>query len=75
MIKNRPIDFGIDYDRLAALTENYVSSDLKLIVDEASRKTIRDGIKRISMTTLKFVINNQKPTVSLSELKKYEITS
>lgn len=75
MIKNRPIDFGIDYDILAALTENYVSSDLKLIVDEASRKTIRDGIKRISMTTLKFVINNQKPTVSLSELKKYEITS
>lgn len=74
-LKNRPIDFGIDYDRLAALTENYVSSDLKLIVDEASRKTIRDGIKRISMTTLKFVINNQKPTVPLSELKKHEITS
>ena len=71
-LKDRPLDFGIDYDRLASLTENYVSSDIKLLIDEASRKTIKDKAKRISMETLEFIIKHQKPTVSLSELKKYE---
>ena len=71
-LKNRPIDFGIDYAKLASLTENYVSSDIKLLVDEASRKTIRDKAMRLTMEILEFIIKNQKPTVQLSELKKYE---
>jgi transitional endoplasmic reticulum ATPase len=71
-LNDRPLDFGIDYDRLATLTENYVSSDIKLLIDEASRKTIKDKTKRISMNTMEFVIKNQKPTISLSELKKHE---
>jgi transitional endoplasmic reticulum ATPase len=71
-MKDRPVDFNIDCDRLAALTENYVSSDIKLLIDEASRKTIRDKTKRISMETMEFVIKNQKPTISIGELKKYE---
>ena len=72
-LKERPLDFGIDYGKLAKLTENYVSSDLKLLIDEASRKTIRDKSKRISMETLEYIIEHQRPTVSLSELKKYEL--
>ena len=71
-LKDRPLDFGIDYDKLSILTEYYVSSDIKLLIDEASRKTIKDNSKRITMSTLEFIINNQKPTVSRSELKKYE---
>ena len=71
-LKDRPLDFGIDYDRLANLTENYVSSDIKLLVYEKSIKTIKYKLKRISMETLEFIIKNQKPTVQLSELKKYE---
>ncbi|MDR2085356.1 MAG: ATP-binding protein, partial [Bacteroidales bacterium] len=71
-LKNRPLDFGIDYDKLATLTENYVSSDIKLLIDEASRKTIREKTKRISMETLEFVIKNQRPTISLADLKKHE---
>ena len=71
-LQDRPLDLGIDYNRLAILTENYVSSDIKLLIDEASRKTIRDKMKRISMETLEFIIKNQKPTVTLSELIKYE---
>jgi transitional endoplasmic reticulum ATPase len=72
-LKDRPLDFGINYSKLAEMTENYVSSDIKLLIDEASRKTIRDKAKRISMETLEFIINNQRPTVPLSELKKYEL--
>jgi transitional endoplasmic reticulum ATPase len=71
-LKDRPVDLGIDYSNLATLTENYVSSDIKLLIDEASRKTIRDKAKRISMETLIFIIKHQRPTVSLSELKNYE---
>lgn len=71
-LKDRPLDFGINYIKLAELTENYVSSDIKLLIDEASRKTIRDRAKRISMETLEFIITNQRPTVPLSELRKYE---
>lgn len=71
-LKDRPIDFGIDYDILATLTENYVSSDIKLLIDESSRKTIADKSERISMEIIEYIIKKQKPTVSLSELKKYE---
>ena len=71
-LTERPHDFGIDYVRLANLTKNYVSSDIKLLIDEASRKTIRDKAKRITMETLEFTIKHQKPTVPLSELKKHE---
>lgn len=71
-LKDRPIDFGIDYAKLASLTENYVSSDIKLLIDEASRKTIKDKLRRITMQTLHCVIAIQKPTVSISELAKYE---
>lgn len=70
-LETRPLDFGIDYDRLANLTENYVSSDIKLLVDEASRKTIREGLRRITMKTLEHIIQKQRPTVAASELRKY----
>ncbi len=72
-LQDRPVDLGLDYEKLATFTENYVSSDLKLIVDEASRKTIRDRAKRISMETLLYIIEHQQATVSLSELQKYEV--
>lgn len=72
-LKNRPLDFGIDYDRLANMTEYFVSSDIKeLIVDEASRIALRSK-SRISMKILEEIIKNTKPSVSLEELKKYEI--
>jgi transitional endoplasmic reticulum ATPase len=71
-LKNRPLDFGIDYEQLARLTENYVSGDIKLIVDEASRKVIREKTKRISMDTLKYIIANQRPTISADVLKRHE---
>lgn len=73
-LKPRPIDFGIDYDKLALLTENFVSSDIKdSIVDEASRQALKSPQKRITMSILEKVIKNTKPSVPLQELKKYEV--
>jgi len=71
-LKSRPLDFGIDYDKLASITENYVSSDIKdSIVDNASRLALRNKT-RISMMILEEVIKNTKPSVPLLELKKFE---
>lgn len=36
-LKNRPLDFGIDYEKLSTLTANYVSSDVEFLVNESSR--------------------------------------
>jgi transitional endoplasmic reticulum ATPase len=71
-LKNRPLDFGIDYDELSRLTENYVSADIELLVNEAARLALKNK-KRISMAILTEVIKNNKPSVSLQELKKYEL--
>ena len=72
-LKSRPLDFGIDYNKLATLTENYVSSDIKdLIVDGASRQALKMK-SRISMSILEEIISNTKPSVPIQELKKYEL--
>ena len=70
-LKDRPIDLGLDYDRLALLTENYVSSDLKFLIDEASRKALKTR-GRITMPIFMEVISDNKPSVSLTEIRKYE---
>ncbi len=71
-LKSRPIDFGIDYDRLASMTQNYVSSDIKdLIVDEASRVALKKK-DRITMEILEDVIGSTIPSVPVQELEKYE---
>ncbi len=70
-LKSRPIDFGIDYENLAKLTENYVAADIELLVNDASRNALKTK-GRITMEILENVIKNTKPSVSASELNKYE---
>lgn len=70
-LKNRPLDFGMDYEKLANLTENYVSSDIEFLVNEASREALKNK-SRITMSILEETIKKTKPSVPLHELKKYE---
>lgn len=70
-LKNRPVDFGISYDVLATMTNNYVSSDIELLVNEAARAALKVK-ERISMEILITTIGRVKPSVSAIELKKYE---
>jgi transitional endoplasmic reticulum ATPase len=70
-LKNRYLDFGIDYDKLATLTENYVSSDIEFLVNEASRTALK-AKKRITMANLENTIQVTKPSVPLKELEKFE---
>jgi transitional endoplasmic reticulum ATPase len=71
-LKNRPLEFGMDYDQLSRLTEHHVSADIELLVNEASRLALKNKT-RVSMAILTEVIKNNKPSVPLQELKKYEL--
>lgn len=70
-LKNRPYDFGLDYQQLSDMTHGYVSADIKLIVDDASRNALRLHCK-ITMNLLKSAISNTQPSLSTNELRKYE---
>lgn len=70
-LENRPYDFGLDYSRLAELTKNYVSADIQLIVNDASRSALKAHSK-ITMELLMSAISRTKQSLSDSELQKYE---
>jgi transitional endoplasmic reticulum ATPase len=70
-LKTRPVDFGMDYEKLALETDNYVAADIELIVNDASRYALKSK-SRISMQVLEDIIKNTKPSVSDAELKKYD---
>ena len=70
-LNKRPYDFGLDYHQLADMTQGYVSADIQLIVNDASRNALRQHSK-ITMELLKVAIRNTAPSLSNSELRKYE---
>ena len=70
-LEKRPYDFGLDYQQLADMTQNYVSADIQLIVNDASRNALRQHSK-ITMEILKAAITNTTPSLSNNELRKYE---
>ncbi len=70
-LDKRPTDLGLNYENLAKITENYVSSDIKFLVDEASRHALKLKA-RITQDIFNEIIKNTKPSVSKNELEKYE---
>ena len=70
-LEKRPYDFGLDYMQLADMTRGYVSADIQLIVNDASRNALRQHSK-ITMELLKVAITNTAPSLSNNELRKYE---
>lgn len=70
-LKVCPYDFGLDYHQLADMTQGYVSADIQLIVNDASRNALRQHSK-ITMELLKAAISNTTPSLSSNELRKYE---
>ena len=54
---------------MAELTENYVSADLELIVNDAARIALSDK-SRNTMAILETVIANTQPSLTKEEIKK-----
>ncbi|MCF6142356.1 AAA family ATPase [Flavobacterium sp. K77] len=69
-LQKRPTDIGLDYAELSKATENYVSSDIKFLCDEASRMALKTK-SRITKQILLETIKVNKPSISLSELNSY----
>ncbi len=71
-ISKRNYDFGIDYDRLADMTENYVSADISLVIDTAARLAFRRKIGKITMALLEEAIKQTRPSLTLEQIKRHE---
>ncbi len=69
-LKKRPTEIGLNYDELAKATENYVSSDIKFLCDESSRKALKENT-RITKSIVLETIRNNKPSISVQELNNY----
>lgn len=70
-LKDRPYDFGIDYEELAKRTDNYVSADIQLIVNDAARNALRQHSK-ITMTLLLAAVQQTRPSLSIEEIMRYD---
>ncbi len=68
---DRPYDIGIDYDRLAELTEYYVASDIAYIVNEAARVALEQDCN-ITQEILEDAIKLTSPSVSKKTIEEYE---
>lgn len=71
-LQKRRTDFGIDYDKLAQLTENYISADIHLIVDTAARLVFRRHEDKITMAILEESISGLKPSITMETIRKHE---
>lgn len=72
-VKNRNVNKNIDYNFLARLTDNYVTADIKLIVDTAARLAFRQKKEFIEQNDFVNAIEKVKPSVSIQELNRYKL--
>lgn len=70
LLRNRPCDPGLDYGRLARISEHHVFSDLAMIINDAARKALMLGTD-ISMDLLEETIRETRPSISAEEIIKY----
>ncbi|MDR0938285.1 MAG: BREX system Lon protease-like protein BrxL [Mediterranea sp.] len=71
-LRHRPLDeASVDYDRLAALTANYVSSDIRFICDESARKLVGSGLP-ITMEVLERTIATRPSSINADDIAYYE---
>ena len=71
-LKNRSVDVGIDYDKLATMTDNYSCSDIKEIVDNAGRVAFGNDSDCITQEMLETAVNNLKTHLTIDTIRKHE---
>ena len=71
-VSKRKYDFGIDYDKLAEMTENYISADISLVVDTAARLAFRRDVGKITMALLEEAVANAKPSLTVEQIRQHE---
>ena len=71
-LSGRPYDRDIDFEKLAKMTENYVGSDIELIVTESARMAVSQNKNMVDEKMLIDAINKFNPSVSADEKEYYE---
>lgn len=71
-IEKRKYDFGIDYDKLADMTEKFISADISLVIDKAARLAFRRKIDKITMALLEEAIIDTKPSLTMEQIRQHE---
>jgi transitional endoplasmic reticulum ATPase len=71
-LNGRPFSADIDYSKLARLTENYVSSDIELIVEDAARLAVKKDLPEINGALIEEVIQKMIPSVSLEDVEYFK---
>lgn len=70
-LQDRPTEGQFDYEHLAELTENYVASDIAYITNDAATRAFEDD-KPITQELLEQVIKENNPSISVSDIRRYE---
>jgi transitional endoplasmic reticulum ATPase len=71
VLTNRPVEGDLDYKELSKLTDGFMSSDVRFLCDEASRKALKSKSK-ITQEIMEETIKANKPSISTSEIANYE---
>ncbi len=71
-LAGRPCSYDIDLDKLARLTEDYASSDIILIVEEAARAAVDLDRDEIDMEILLWKVSEIKSSLLKSQIAKYK---
>ncbi|EKD23718.1 MAG: Holliday junction DNA helicase, partial [uncultured bacterium] len=70
-LSGRPYEKYIDFEKLANMSENYVGSDIELIVTEAARAAVLQDKSMIDEKMLADAIKKFTPSISPDEIKYY----
>jgi transitional endoplasmic reticulum ATPase len=70
-LRQRPVDPGLDLTSLAVKMDGYVSSDIKFLVNEASRHALKDRAK-ISVIQFDSVLAEHRPSISKDQVRFFE---
>jgi transitional endoplasmic reticulum ATPase len=70
-LQSRPVASDIDLTDLAGLMDGYVSSDIKFLVNEASRLALQSRT-RISNKEFITVVEKHQPSISREQIRSYE---
>lgn len=71
-LKKRSKGDDIDYDRLASLTEGYISSDITLVVNQAARSVFQQRRPVICQADLEEAVRRIHPSLGTESVRRYE---
>ena len=67
-LQGRPVESSINYDLLADLTQNYVSSDIELIIEDSARMAIKNDLVQITEEVIKKCIAKNIPSITKQDI-------